>query len=85
MTFRPVAGQGPLFYGGHPSVFTNTFGFLGDYEDVAPGDPYFPGFGAITLHDGFAAPLPEGMPWPLRATPASEPWWQWPSLSSPCD
>ena len=60
-TFRAVAGEGPLFYGGHPSDFKTAIGFFG------PGDC---DFGRITLRDDPDRTLPDGIPWHLSVEPA---------------
>ncbi len=69
MTFRPVAGQGPLFYDGQPDMFNTTLGYFGpndgDGEGVLPGDDTFQGFGQITLRYDPNAKLPDGIPWPI--------------------
>jgi len=75
MTFRPVEGEGPLFYGGQTDAFNTTIGYFGpadgDSEGVDPGDADFDGFGEITLRYNPDAKLPDGIPWPIRVT--SEP------------
>jgi hypothetical protein len=72
MTFRPTAGQGPLYYGGLPDAFNTTIGYFGpldgDGEGQVPGDDSFQGFGQITLRYDPDAKLPDGIPWPIRAT-----------------
>ncbi|MHC4106533.1 MAG: hypothetical protein ACYSTY_00455 [Planctomycetota bacterium] len=70
MTFRPVVGEGPLFYGGLPDAFNTTIGYFGpsdgDGEGVDPDDASFTGFGEITLRYDPDAKLPDGIPWPVR-------------------
>lgn len=70
MTFRPIAGAGPLFYGGLPDAFNTTIGYFGpsdgDGEGVDPGDATFTGFGEITLRYDPNAMLPDGIPWPIQ-------------------
>ena len=77
MTFRPVPGQGPLFYDGQPDMFNTTIGYFGpldgDGEGQTPGDAGFEGFGEITLRYDPDAKLPDGIPWPIsiEAIPSS--------------
>ena len=70
MTYRPVVGEGPLFYGGLPDAFNTTIGYFGpsdgDGEGVDPADAAFTGFGEITLRYDPDAKLPDGIPWPVR-------------------
>ncbi|MCH7847814.1 MAG: hypothetical protein IIB53_05565 [Planctomycetes bacterium] len=70
MTFRPIAGAGPLFYGGLPDAFNTTIGYFGpsdgDGEGVDPDDATFNGFGEITLRYDPNAMLPDGIPWPIQ-------------------
>jgi len=54
ITFRAVANEGPIFYGGHPSAFKTAIGFFG------PGDD---DFGRITVRDDAEATLPDRIPW----------------------
>jgi hypothetical protein len=69
MTFRPVPGQGPLFYDGQPDMFNTTIGYFGpldgDGEGSLPGSGSFEGFGEITLRYDPNAKLPDGIPWPV--------------------
>ena len=69
MTYRPTAGEGPLFYGGQPDAFNTTIGYFGpadgDSEGVDPGDAGFEGFGEIRLRYNPDAILPDGIPWPI--------------------
>lgn len=75
MTFRPIAGEGPLYYGGQNDAFNTTIGYFGpadgDSEGVDVDDASFEGFGEITLRYDPDAKLPDGIPWPIRIT--SEP------------
>ena len=73
MTYRPEAGEGPLFYGGTPDAFNTTLGYFGteagDGEGVDPDSPGFSGFGEITLRYDPDGRLPDGIPWPIRLSP----------------
>ena len=77
MTFRPVAGSGPLFYDGQPDMFNTTIGYFGpldgDGEGLTPDEAGFEGFGEITLRYNPDAKLPDGIPWPIsvEAMPAT--------------
>ena len=70
MTYRPVSGEGPLYYGGLPDAFNSTIGYFGpsdgDGEGVDPGGATFTGFGEITLRYDPNAMLPDGIPWPIQ-------------------
>ena len=67
MTFRPIAGAGPLYYGGLPDAFNTTIGYFGPADGDGEGvdDPAF-GFGEITLRYDPNAMLPDGIPWPIQ-------------------
>jgi hypothetical protein len=69
MTYRPVAGQGPLHYNGIPESFNTTIGYFGtrdgDGEGTLPGTTGFTGFGEIRLRYDPDAKLPDGVPWPV--------------------
>jgi hypothetical protein len=79
-TFRPVELQGPLAYGGTPDAFNTTLGYFGgddgDMEGVDVNDPEFAGFGQITIRYDENATLPDGIPWPLQASPLSVTWYE---------
>ncbi len=53
MTFRPVPGEGPLYYDGQADAFNTTIGYFGpddgDGEGSDPLSPEFEGFGEIVL------------------------------------
>jgi hypothetical protein len=70
MTFPPVQGEGPLFYGGKPDAFNTTIGYFGpddgDDEGTDPTSPDFDGFGEIRIRYDPDALLPDGIPWPIR-------------------
>ena len=76
MTYRPVALDGPLFYGGLVDAFNTTIGYFhatdGDSEGGDPGDVDFDGFGEITLRYNPNAKLPDGIPWPITIQPDPE-------------
>ena len=73
MTFRPVAGEGPLSYNGVPEAFNTTIGYFGttdgDGEGALPGMAGFSGFGEIRLRYDPNAKLPDGIPWPIAIDP----------------
>jgi hypothetical protein len=73
MTFRPVAGAGPLAYNGIPESFNTTIGYFGtdagDGEGALPGSAGFAGFGEIRLRYDPDARLPDGVPWPISSSP----------------
>ncbi len=79
-TFRPTETEGPLFYGGTPDAFNTTLGYFGDsdgdQEGVDVNDPEFGGFGRITITYDENALLPDGIPWPLLASPQSPTWYE---------
>jgi len=61
-TFRAVADEGPLFYGGHPSAFKNAIGWFGPDDGAV---------GRITVRDDPDATLLDGFPWHLGVEPTS--------------
>jgi hypothetical protein len=73
MTFRPIAGEGPLFYDGQTDAFNTTIGYFGpedgDGEGSDPLDPDFSGFGEILLEYDDEIVLPDGILWPILAEP----------------
>ncbi len=75
MTFRPVSGEGPLFYDGQTDAFNTTIGYFGpddgDGEGSDPLDPDFAGFGEIVLRYDPDVVLPDGIPWPILAEPVA--------------
>lgn len=76
MTFRPVDGEGPLYYGGQTDAFNTTIGYFGpadgDSEGVDPDDAGFEGFGEIRLRYDPDALLPDGIPWPISVEAVPE-------------
>ena len=69
-TFRPVTGEGPLFYGGLTDAFNTTIGYFGPADGDGEGtDDVTGGFGEITLRYDPDALLPDGIPWPIRIDP----------------
>jgi hypothetical protein len=72
-TFRPVEGEGPLFYGGEADAFNTTIGYFGpedgDEEGVDDAMKTFSGYGRVFLKANPDAPLPDGVPWPITAVP----------------
>lgn len=75
MTFRPVPGEGPLYYDGQPDAFNTTIGYFGpddgDGEGSDPLSPDFEGFGEIVLEYDPDIVLPDGIPWPILAEPVA--------------
>ncbi|MFW5653777.1 MAG: hypothetical protein ACOC0P_06995, partial [Planctomycetota bacterium] len=67
-TYKPVAGEGPLYFGGSVASFNTTIGYFGpgwgDGEGVPP-DPSV-GFGNITIRYNPDVPLPDGILAPLK-------------------
>jgi hypothetical protein len=76
MTFRPMPGTGPLFYGGTSDQFNTTLGYFGpldgDMEGPDPDGEGFNGFGEIRLIYDAEARLPDGIPWPITVEAVSE-------------
>ena len=68
-TYRPVPGEGPLFYGGESDAFNTTIGYFGpedgDGEGVDDENKPFTGYGRISLRANPEASLPDGVPWPI--------------------
>jgi len=64
-TFRPIADEGPLFYGGAVSDFRTAVGYAWEkgHERTVNG------FGAVAVREDPHARLPDGIPWPLHAEP----------------
>jgi hypothetical protein len=85
LTFRPTADEGPLFYGGHPSLFKSAIGYVGPVGVVGPGHYHFPGFGEITLRYDPQVPMLDGIPWAIRAQPYGSTRWSVLSPSALCD
>ncbi len=75
MTFRPISGEGPLFYDGQADAFNTTIGYFGpddgDGEGSDPLSPDFEGFGEIVLEYDPDIVLPDGIPWPILAEPVA--------------
>jgi hypothetical protein len=76
MTYRPIEGTGPLFYGGSTDQFNTTLGYFGpldgDLEGPDPTAEDFEGFGEISLRYNPDVRLPDGIPWPVSVTPLPE-------------
>jgi len=72
-TYRPVEGEGPLFYGGEADAFNTTIGYFGpedgDGEGVDDGMKPFAGHGRVSLRANPDAPMPDGVPWPITVVP----------------
>jgi hypothetical protein len=79
-TFRPIEGEGPLYYGGTPDAFNTTFGYFGDedgdWEGPDTSDPSFAGYGSVVLRYDPEARLPDGIPWPLQSAPQQATWYE---------
>ncbi|MFM7050647.1 MAG: hypothetical protein ACKOYN_00735 [Planctomycetota bacterium] len=75
MTFRPIPGQGALYYNGQPALFNTTLGYFGpldgDGEGQTPDQAGFDGYGEIRLRYDPNAKLPDGIPWPITVEPKS--------------
>jgi len=73
MTFKPVVGQGPLFYGGTASAFNTTLGYFSVDEGDGEGGGSNPenGFGNITLKYDSEIPMPDGISAPIKAVPVA--------------
>ena len=75
MTFRPISGEGPLYYDGQADAFNTTIGYFGpddgDGEGSDPLSPDFEGFGEIVLEYDPDLVLPDGIPWPILAEPVA--------------
>lgn len=76
MTFRPIPGEGPLYYNGQPEAFNTTLGYFGsldgDGEGALPGSSTFNGFGEIRLRYDPDAKLPDGILWPASVEPVAD-------------
>ncbi len=72
-TYRPVEGEGPLFYGGEADAFNTTLGYFGpedgDGEGIDDALKPFAGYGRVSLRANPDAPMPDGVPWPITIVP----------------
>ncbi|HIB01241.1 MAG TPA: hypothetical protein EYO31_04995 [Phycisphaerales bacterium] len=72
-TYRPVEGEGPLFYGGEADAFNTTLGYFGpedgDGEGIDDALKPFSGYGRVSLRANPDAPMPDGVPWPITIVP----------------
>jgi hypothetical protein len=72
-TYRPVEGEGALYYGGEADAFNTTLGYFGpedgDEEGIDDAMKSFSGYGRVTLRSNPDAPLPDGVPWPITIVP----------------
>jgi hypothetical protein len=72
-TYRPVEGEGPLFYGGEADAFNTTIGYFGpedgDGEGINDAMKPFTGYGRVSLRANPDASLPDGVPWPITIVP----------------
>ncbi|MBL1216494.1 MAG: hypothetical protein D8M59_03265 [Planctomycetes bacterium] len=67
MTFRPVRGEGVLYYGGSPASFNTTIGYFGPDDGDGEGTDPTPevGYGNIMIKYDPDIPLPDGIMAPL--------------------
>lgn len=67
MTYRPVKGEGVLYYGGSPASFNTTIGYFGPDDGDGEGSDPTPevGYGNITITYDPDIPLPDGIKAPL--------------------
>jgi hypothetical protein len=72
-TYRPIEGEGPLFYGGKADAFNTTIGYFGpedgDGEGINNSIKPFAGYGRVSLRANPDAPMPDGVPWPITVVP----------------
>jgi len=72
-TYRPIEGEGPLYYGGEADAFNTTLGYFGpedgDGEGVDDALKPFTGYGRVSLRSNPDAPMPDGVPWPITIVP----------------
>ncbi len=72
-TYRPVEGEGALFYGGETDAFNTTLGYFGpedgDEEGIDDALKTFSGYGRVSLRSNPDAPMPDGVPWPITIVP----------------
>jgi hypothetical protein len=84
MTFRPVADEGPLHYGGQTEAFNTTIGYFdpssGSLEGSSLADIIAQGFGEITIRYNPDALLPDGIPWPIYIEPETSTYYEGGSL-----
>jgi len=68
MTFKPVEGQGPLFFGGSTDAFNTTIGYFGPSDGDGEGqDPGMgSGFGEINIRYDPNIPMPDGIMIPVK-------------------
>jgi len=72
-TYRPIEGEGPLYYGGEADAFNTTVGYFGpedgDGEGIDDGLKPFAGYGRVSIRANPDAPMPDGVPWPITVVP----------------
>ena len=72
-TYRPVEGEGPLYYGGEADAFNTTIGYFGpedgDGEGIDDALKEFAGYGRVSIRANPDAALPDGVPWPITIVP----------------
>ena len=72
-TYRPIEGEGPLYYGGKADAFNTTIGYFGpengDGEGIDDALKSFAGYGRVSIRANPDATLPDGVPWPITIVP----------------
>jgi hypothetical protein len=72
-TYRPIEGEGALYYGGEADAFNTTLGYFGpedgDEEGINEAMKSFSGYGRVSLRSNPDAPMPDGVPWPITIVP----------------
>ncbi len=68
MTYRPIDGQGALYYGGSEASFNTTIGYFGPDDGDGEGEEpdLETGFGQITITYDPDLPLPDGILAPIK-------------------
>lgn len=68
MTYVPVAGEGPLFYGGTAAAFNTTVGYFSTEDGDGEGSEgsLESGFGKVSIRYNPDLPLPDGIMAPIK-------------------